>query len=150
MKKFIKIFKQDKDQFKMVNQTTRGFELIILSYDTYKHFVEKLDSFSSEDKLFLAWQMKHKRDHYLLYRNCVFTNPRQNTNTKGQIEGMRFTVTCTDIQYFADNVELRGRKAVPFVKGEMYKDAKLLHRMIKISTLDSNCADMNDEILTEE
>lgn len=140
-KRFIKLFRSEKENYKMINQSENGFVLIIVDIAAFNEFMGKLNSFSSDDQIFLAWQWKHKTDSCTLYRECVFSAPEVNYNVKRGTtddkfaQGMRFNVTCKDAQYFSYTKE---NKAVPFKKEFRFKSGLLLDRMLKISELDTD------------
>jgi len=132
MKKFIKIFFKDKRTFKMINQTNNSFDLIVL--DDFYSFINKLKSFD-DDQIYVIWQMKFKRDSFMIFTDCVFNEPIDNLNTLDKrnpfIQGKRFHVTCRSVQYYSDFYE---NKNVPFTKSK-FKPKKLIDRLLKISEL---------------
>jgi len=142
-KRFIKIFRKEKEVYKMINQTEKGFVLIIIDNQVFQQFMRLLNSFATEDEIFVAWQWKHKHDSYTLYRKCEFGDPIQNYNTKkgsteSFLQGMRFNVSCKDTQYFSYTKENRN---VPFKKDHKFKSGLLLDRMLKIAELENPLAE---------
>lgn len=145
MRRFIKFYQKDKPYFKMINQSEKGFELIILSNTKVKEMLELLHTCEERgDDISIVWQMKFKQDNFVMYKNCVFSAPMDNVNPFAKSEednGKRFKVTCEDTTYYTDVDQFKNRNVNRINKSmeKKYKDATLMLRMLKISELNFRC-----------
>jgi hypothetical protein len=147
MKKFLKIYNKDRNIFKMINPSEKGFELIILNDALFKEYLSILN-FHGDKGVNVLWQMKFKEHSYALYKNCKFSDPMDNFyaeptnrffglqyNIKSGTDlkpfGKKFKVTCDCVEYYSNSV----RK--PAVAKNKFKDFLLLERMLKIDELNS-------------
>jgi len=141
MKRFLKFYQKNKKDIKMINQSDKGFELIVLNDKLIKELVEVINTCNKKgDDICVVWQMKFKNENYILYKNCIFSSPMDNFNPfaktpeeKIQPFGKKFKVTCSDTTYYTESGIYKNRN-VRMTK-ENYKDATLLERMLKISEL---------------
>lgn len=141
MKRFIKIYNKDKVKIKMLNQTEKGFELVILDENLLKEYLEFINNCESNgDEIYLVWQMKWKDENHTVYKNCKFSDPMENLfktakeryykNSIPKPFGKKLKVTC-DSSILYSNATLPKNKV--FAK---YKDGKLLERLLKIGELE--------------
>lgn len=154
MKRFIKFYQKDKPSVKMINQSDKGFELIILSDELLKKLLETInDCEEKEDGLDIIWQMKHKTENFIHYRNCTFSAPMDNfapkTNNlfllrKGvgfspmnedKLMGKKIRVTCDNVSFYTDSELFKNKSLNRKIKTTFYKDSIMLKRMLKISEL---------------
>ena len=151
MKRFLTFYQKDKQNIKMINQTDKGFELVFTSDDLLKNFLEKINtSEEQKDNISIVWQMKFKKQNFIVYKNCVFSAPMDNyrpvfnyyTNTKIEtvLSGKKIKVVCSGTSYYSDSFLYKDRM-VKKTKSK-YKDASLLTRMIKISELNFKSQDV--------
>lgn len=133
MKRFLKFYTKDKAHVKMINSTEKGFELVILSTSVLNKLLEIIyNSEEKNDTIDVVWQMKFKRDNFMVYKNCTFSNPTDNYNMN-KLTGKKIKVTCDSINFFSKSW-LYKDKNVKKSKSK-YKDAALLDRMLKIEEL---------------
>lgn len=151
MKRFLKFYQADKENIKMINQTNTGFELVVLSDTMLKELLEVINTCEEQnDELAIVWQMKFKKDNYILYKNCTFSAPMDNFHTPrkanrwGQVNGVGVTespkmlgkklkVTCSGTTFYSDSAIYKNQ-GIKNTK-DKYKDATLLNRMLKIGEL---------------
>ena len=137
MKRFLKIYRKDKEDIKMINQSEKGFELVILSDKLIKEFTEMINICRiNGDQIYIVWQMKFKRENFILYRNCIFSDPIDNFNpfTKPQkLFGKKFKVTCSGTMFYSESKLFKNQ--IVKKTNLKYKDATLLERMLKIGEL---------------
>ena len=156
MKQFLKFYKEDKQNFKIINQSGTGFELVILSDKSFKEFIEKVHSFeSNNDTIDIMWQMKFKPTNFVLYKNCTFSDPMDNY-FKDNLCGKKIIIKCDSGSYYSYSEYFINKKARPrmydyrarlrnekkkwYEKQECatYNNGLLLERMLKISQLNLN------------
>ena len=77
MKNFLIFFNNDKDNVKMINRTDKNFELIIDDNIVLKQVIEKINN--KTGKIDVVWQMKHKLSNIMLFKNCIFSEPIDNS-----------------------------------------------------------------------
>jgi len=150
MKRFIKFYQKDKQNIKMINQSEKGFELVILSDALLETLLETINNCEEKgDDIDIVWQMKHKAQNYIVYKNCVFSAPMDNiapkTNngilqrrgfssmTEDKMLGKKIKVTCSGTSYYSESYLFKNR-TIKKTKNT-YKDAMLLERMLKIGEL---------------
>jgi len=108
MKRFLKIYKKDKENIKIINQTESGFELAFLSNDILLEFLEVINTCEEQnDNLYLVWQMKFKPSNYILYKNCTFSTPMENRHPEHtkKILGKKLQVKCDSVSFYSDSLE---------------------------------------------
>lgn len=153
MNVFLKFFVKDKQFVKMINQTDKGFELVILSESLLNETLSFINEHEKDNTIGLAWEMKHKNGNFVLYKNCIFSTPMDNLFKKrGEKEpstcGKKLKVTCSGSDFYSSsdknnavfNPSLgmyysRYAKTDPNKNVKKYKDSKLLERMLKIGEL---------------
>ena len=138
MKRFLTFYQKDKEVFKMINQTETGFELVVLSEDRLNEFLHIIKNSGS---VCIVWQMKFKPENFILYNDCKFSEPMENILPKRLIPsdkaGKKIKVECKSTSYYSnsylykDSFVNRTRNN----KHPVYKDGKLLDRMLKINNL---------------
>jgi len=138
MKKFLRFYNKDKENIKMDKQTEKGFDLIILDDDMAKQFSE-LSHVHENDDVHIIWQMKHKQNNYVLYKNCKFSDPTDNffgkstgLFNKNKSLGKKFRVTCNGTNFYSSS---NNAKNIVNKSKTKYKDFTLLDRMLKIEEL---------------
>ena len=139
MKKFIEIPKREKIHFKMINQSEKGFELVITSDNALSNLQRLIkSSHEQKDNVYIVWQMKFKPDNYIVYKDCVFSEPVDNyfTNAKKVkvILGKKISVKCSGKTYYSNSYMYKNRRVNK--TNDIYKDSILLERMLKIGELD--------------
>ena len=147
MKRFLKFYQADKQFVKMINSTEKGFELVINSDSYLKKLLQEInDCEKQNDGINVVWQMKFKKENFILYKNCIFSEPMDNSYIKmGQLQkSKKLKVTCSEISFYSESAMYKDRQ-VKKAK-EKYKDAMLLNRMLKIDQLELK----NEEDLKEE
>ena len=132
MKRFLRIYCKDRENIKMINQSDKGFELIVLSKNVLNDLINTINSC---DEICIAWQMKFKPSNYILYKNCKFSEPVDNFHPKEpkKVFGKRIRVICEGTTFYTDSFMYKN-KTVQHTT-EKYKDGKLLERMLKIGEL---------------
>lgn len=140
MKQFLKIRRTDKKYIKMINQTEKGFELVITSDSVLNEIIEKINSYKiNNDSVDIVWQMKFKHENYITYKNCVFSEPEINFfNSKGKepvILGKKIKVACSGVQYYSNSHVYKNSKVKK--SSHQYKDGNLLDRMLKVCQLNN-------------
>jgi len=143
MKRFIKFYHKDKENIKMINQSDKGFELVILSNSLLNGLLESINECEEKGhEVDIVWQMKHKTQNYIVYKDCTFSAPMDNIITsavilnrlrKNILTGKKIKVTCSGTSYYSDSFIYKNR-AIKKTKNT-YKDAMLLERMIKLGEL---------------
>jgi hypothetical protein len=136
MKRFLRIYSKDKDNIKMINQSDKGFELIILSNSVLNDLINTINSYKvTNDEIYIAWQMKFKPNNYILYKNCKFSEPIDNFRPKEpkKLFGKKIKVVCEGTTFYTNSFMYKN-KTVQHTT-EKYKDGKLLERMLKIGEL---------------
>jgi len=139
MKKFITINQKDKDIFKMVNQTEKGFDLIITSSTELESFLDNINF--NEDEIYIVWQQKFRSENYTLYKKCILSKPEINyIKTPGVFSmnkkcGSKINVSCSGISYFTSNKTFINKRVR--YSTHSFKDSNLLIRMLKIGELNS-------------
>lgn len=137
MKRFLKLYQKDKEYIKMINQSDTGFELVVLSNKFIDEFIEMINSCNENgDEIHIVWQMKFKKQNFVLYKNCVFSEPIDNFNpfTKSPTPyGKKFKVTCSSTAFYSEDKKFKNQKVIKTTS--KYKDATLLQRMLKIGEL---------------
>jgi hypothetical protein len=126
MKNFLIFFNNDKDNVKMINRTDKNFELIIDDNIVLKQVIEKINN--KTGKIDVVWQMKHKLSNIMLFKNCIFSEPIDNS-FNGKI-GKKIKVTFDSIKYYSDS-ELYIGKKIP-KSNSIYKNSIQLIRMLKL------------------
>jgi len=136
MKRFLKVYNEDRNGYgkpsiKMINQSIKGFELVILSNDV----LSEINSYDKNDDIYIIWQMKFKPYNYTLYRNCKFSEPVNNFHPKSptKVFGKKIKVTCGDTSFYSNSLLYKNQNVKS--TNEKYKDGKLLERMLKIGEL---------------
>jgi len=137
MKRIITISQKDKDEFKMINQSEKGFELIIRTKSKLNELLNIINSTDDSD-IYINWQQKFKKENYTLYKKCIFSEPIDNffisPRSKEKIAfGKKIKITCSGISYYTSN-KLYINKQVKY-STHSYKDEKMLVRLLKISEL---------------
>jgi hypothetical protein len=155
MKRFLKFYQKDKNVIKMIGQSEKGFELIILSDDKVKEMLELLHKCEERgDELSIVWQCKFKTHNFIMYRNCVFSAPMDNINPRAkanEYQGKKFKITCESADYYTENINNQNStRSQSFgwrsnANQKKYKDATLMIRMLKISELNFISLD-SDEV----
>lgn len=146
MKRFLKFYQKDKLNIKMINQSEKGFELIILDNNTLKELLEIINMCEEEnDELSIVWQMKHKKMNFIVYKKCVFSAPMDNF-IKDKLFGKKLKVSCTGTSFYSDSYLYKDR--VVKKSKDKYKDATLLTRMLKISELNLKSCEHDENINT--
>lgn len=147
MKRFLKFNEKDKQFVKMINQTDNSFELVIISDKLLKEFLEVVNTCEEQgDVISVVWQMKFKRNNYVLYKNCQFSTPMDNEfsrwGEKSKPYGKKLKVTCSGTSFYSYEQMYKNKQVLNsrgyFRKnqnGPVYKDGNLLERMLKISEL---------------
>ena len=165
MKRFLRINIRDKQFVKMINQSSKGFELVILDPKLLEEINNTLTSCKEKgDDIDVVWQMKFKRDNFVVYKNCIFSEPVDNffketprkytwfsppnsskETNEPKLCGKKFKVKCSGVSYFSNSSQYKNRlvhlptyPAAKLSENEMkykYKDGKLLDRMLKIGEL---------------
>ena len=143
MKRFIKFYHKDKDNIKMINQSDKGFELAILSDALLKSLLETINDCEEKgDEVAIVWQMKHKQQNYIVYKNCTFSAPMNNIVPERVSYGFKkndinvckkIKITCSDTSYYSDSYLFKN-KNIKKTKNT-YKDGMLLERMLKLGQL---------------
>jgi hypothetical protein len=143
MKRFIKFYHKDKQNFKMINQSDKGFELVILSDALLKNILETInDCEEKSDDVDIVWQMKHKQQNYIVYKNCTFSAPMDNVIPEKWTYGFKkneinvckkIKVSCSGTSYYSDSSSFKN-KNIKKTKNT-YKDGMLLERMLKLGEL---------------
>jgi len=142
MKRFLKFYQKDKEAIKMINQSEKGFELVILDDNTLKELLEIINMCEEEnDELSIVWQMKHKKMNFIVYKNCVFSAPMDNF-IKDTLLGKKLKVSCTGTSFYSDSYLYKDR--IVKKSKDKYKDATLLTRMLKISELNLKSVESDD------
>jgi len=139
MKRFIKIGLQDKTNIKMINQSENGFELVVISDNTSNNLNRLIKSCKeNNDDICIVWQMKFKIGNYILYKNCIFSDPVDNYFTDykkvSKLLGKKYSVKCSGTMYYSDSYLYKNR--IVKKSQHTYKDSTLLERMLKIGELD--------------
>jgi hypothetical protein len=148
MKRFLKFNEKDKQFVKMINQTDTSFELVILSNKLLNEILQTINSSEQQgDSINIVWQMKFKNTNYILYKNCQFSVPMSNEFTKiGEQKptqyGQKFKITCSGASFYTNNQMFINQQVVrttifkrKITNATVYKDGKLLERMVKIGQL---------------
>ena len=92
--------------------------------------------------------MKFKRENFVVYKNCIFSEPEDNSYEKPRrdyrswqnstktetLKGKKIKVKCSNVSYFSYSNMYKNRLVHPKGK-ETYKDSKLLDRMLKIGEI---------------
>ena len=125
----------------MINQSEKGFELVILSDKHIKEFLEVMnDCDENSDEINIVWQMKFKNENFILYHKCKVSDPMNNYNPfaktpeeKATPYGKKFKVTCESTSYYSTSRMYKNQKVR--MSKTKYKDGALLERMLKISQL---------------
>ena len=117
MKRFLKFYQKDKLNIKMINQSEKGFELVVLYDSVMKELLEKINSCEeAKDEFYIVWQMKHKPQNFQLYKNCVFSAPIDNY-FKDKLFGQKLKVTCDGVGFYSES--------------RLYKDREVKNQKIK-------------------
>jgi len=141
MKRFITISQNEKDFFKMINQTESGFDLIATTDHAMESLLKNINFNNQDDEIYIAWQQKFRTENYSLYRKCIFSKPENNFfKSPGLYSinkkcGMKMHVSCSGISYFTSNKTFINKNVR--YSTHTYKDSKLLTRMLKIGELNS-------------
>jgi hypothetical protein len=163
MKRFLKFYRVDKENIKMINQASTGFELVVLSDTMLKELLEVINTCEEQnDELAIVWQMKFKPNNYILYKNCTFSAPMDNfhtprtTNRWGQVNektpiespkmiGKKLKVTCSGVSFYSESAAYKDQG----IKNtrDKYKDATLLNRMLKIGQLNLKSVEKIENLL---
>jgi hypothetical protein len=139
MKKFIEIPKKDKEHFKMINQSEKGFDLVVTS-DKALANLQRLINTSKNQKyeVYIVWQMKFKLENHIVYKDCIFSEPVDNyfvNSRKITVRlGKKISVKCSGKSYYSSSFLYKNRKVNK--TNHIYKDSTLLERMLKIGELD--------------
>ena len=120
----------------MINQTEKGFELIILSESLLEKLLEDLSKY---DEIHIVWQMKFKLENHIVYKDCIFSEPVDNyfldAYKKAKVRlGKKISVKCSGKTYYSNSFMYKNRKVNK--TNQIYKDSTLLERMVKICQLD--------------
>lgn len=145
MKRFIKINNKDKVKIKMLNQTEKSFELVILDENLLKEYLEFINNCESKgDEIYVVWQMKWKDENHTVYKNCKFSHPMENLfknekdryykNSVPKPFGKKLKVTCDSAILYSNSVAYKNGN--PRNSRNKYKDGKLLERLLKIGELE--------------
>jgi len=145
MKRFITFNKKDKRFIKMINQTEKGFELVILSDSVIKELLETINNCEEKnDEIYIVWQMKFKQTNFILYKKCTFSSPIDNFNSskrtmeeKTTLCGKKIKVSCSGNSFYTNSYMYKN-KEVKKTKVR-YQDSNALIRMLKISELNVKC-----------
>lgn len=159
MKKFLRINKKDKEFVKMINQSPKGFELVILEPKILDEIMKTISLCKEKgDSIDMVWQMKFKSNNFILYKDCEFFEPVDNyfkqpvrkwgfyklDDEPAKLCGKKIKVKCSGVSYYSHLNEFKNRlvhltyRSTKLSDAEMrakYKDAKLLDRMLKIGEL---------------
>ena len=138
MKKFLRFNNKEKKFIKMINQSGRGFELIILSESYIQDLLQCIhDCEEKGDSIYIVWQMKFKAGNYILYKNCTFSTPQDNFYSmyggEPKLFGKKIKVKCSDTNFYTDSFLYKNQKVKK--SRSKYSDGMLLNRMLKISEL---------------
>lgn len=152
MKRFLKFYQKDKLYIKMINQSEKGFELVIINSDALLNELLEIINTCEErdDEISIVWQMKHKNNNFIVYKDCHFSAPMDNfapTTTNRYLHdgkgfnksnepvplGKKIKVTCNGTSFYSDSIFYKDRTIKK--SKDKYKDATLLTRMLKISEL---------------
>lgn len=140
MKKFIEITKKEKDNFKMINQSENGFDLVITSDNALKYIQTLINLANKQnDQICIVWQMKFKLQNHIVYKDCVFSSPVDNyfmdPYKKVRVRlGKKISVKCSGKSYYSSSFMYKNRKVNK--TNQIYKDSTLLERILKIGELD--------------
>jgi hypothetical protein len=138
MKKFLIFYKKDKNNVKMINRADKSFELVITDDIILNQILEKIeDCEKNKYRLDIVWQMKHKSNNIMLYKNCKFSTPIDNFFGKfgeqPKLCGKKIKIVCDSIQYFSDST-LYINQNIPKSNAK-YKNSLQLIRMLKLYEL---------------
>lgn len=159
MKRYIVISNKDKNVVKMINQTEKGFDLVIISDEFLSKIMNLINTYKDRnDEINIYWQMKFKENNYILYKNCTFSEPMENykkpiikksyfnwggydwspenDDNKPKLCGKKINVKCSGVDFFSEsnNYRLGKGQKVPMSK-RTFNDAFILNRTMKISQL---------------
>jgi hypothetical protein len=137
MKRFFIVHNKDKENIKLVGQSNSGFDLVFLSDDVFKSFLEFANKCEkNNDNICIVWQMKFKKENFIAYNKCTISNPRDNyhPNSPKKTFGKRITVKCESSTFYSTSELYKNTKVNSNLT---YKDGKLLDRMLKIDKLRS-------------
>jgi hypothetical protein len=131
MIEFIKIYNKDKRYVKMINSTNNGFILAFLSSDVLEEFKILLENSNKNNReIYLIWNMKFKKDNFILYKNCKFDF--NSVLLDNSIDVYSYVkVTCSDTSFYKEKLKNNYKTKTNIV----YKDINLLNRLIKINEL---------------
>ena len=140
MKKFIEIPKREKDNFKMINQSENGFDLVVTSDNALKYIQTMINLANKQnEQICIVWQMKFKLYNYIVYKDCVFSSPVDKYFTdpykKVRVRlGKKISVKCSGKSYYSSSLMYKNKRVNK--TNQIYKDSTLLERMLKIGELD--------------
>ena len=151
MLKFIKFYNKDKVNVKMINQSDKGFELVILDDNLLNEVLKTINSCKEQDELCVFWQIKFNCENFIVYKNCTFSTPMDNIYTAYQQQtrfslprkneqinqsyGKKIKVTCSGKDFYTNSIFFKNKNVK--LSNEKFKDGKCLSRIIKLSELDS-------------
>ena len=111
----------------MINRTDESFELVITDDIVLKQIIEKINN--KTGKIDVVWQMKHKSNNIMLFKNCIFSEPIDNFWNEIKF-GKKIKVTFDSIKYYSDS-PLYIDKNIP-KSDSKYKNSLQLMRLIKL------------------
>lgn len=150
MKRFLRFYEKDKVNVKMINQSEKGFELVILNDELLNDILETINSCEEQgDELCVLWQMKFKYENFIVYKDCTFSPPMDNMYNAhpqqtifslprkiveiNESYGKKIQVTCSGKNYYTNSIVYKKQNVKK--SKEIYKDGKLLARKLKLSEL---------------
>lgn len=144
-KRFLRFYTKDKEFIKMINQSEKGFDLVITNDNVFNDILNTIKNCKENNiRIDIVWQMKWKHENFILYKNCIFSEPEINYFIKGknyhrfekpspQQCGKKIKINCDGIIHYSESEEYK-HKSVKNTKNK-YKDGLLLNRMLKINEL---------------
>mgnify|MGYP001768424291 CR=1 FL=1 len=143
-KRFLRFYKKDKGFIKMINQSEKGFDLIITNDNVFNDILNTIKNCKENNiRIDIVWQMKWKLDNFVLYKNCIFSEPEINyfiikkrymgDSASPQPCGKKIRIICDSVSHYSDSEEYKHKQIKN--KKEKYKDGLILNRMLKINEL---------------
>ena len=151
MKRFLRFYAKDKTNVKMINQSEKGFELVILSDELLNDILETINSCEEQSiELCVLWQMKFKYENFIVYKECIFSAPMDNIYNAhpqqtrfslprkiveiNESYGKKIKVTCSGKNYYTNSLMYKNQNVK--LSNDKFKDGKLLTRLLKLSELE--------------